>query len=89
MAQPNGFWTLIRRAVVKVVQPQPPVGKCWCWDCSLNHWQTLEIDATAAISHAERHRDGPKDMRYLSMTMRQESRSDNVADRSADERRGN
>lgn len=57
MAKPNSLTTLIRRYICRLIEPLPPSGEVWCYDCQLNGGETLAMSSSIALYHLELHRD--------------------------------
>lgn len=56
MAKPNSSTTILRRRLVKLIQPQPPVGHGWCIDCTLFDGWTLVLEEDDVMGHLENHK---------------------------------
>lgn len=63
MAKPNSALTLIRRILVRIIEPGPDPGEAWCLDCSLNGGRTLVLPADGYKPHAISHADGQVQIR--------------------------
>lgn len=60
MPNPNSKLTLIRRAIVKIVEPLPSEGEAWCLDCSLNNGKTIVYLCESVANHVRSHPHGIK-----------------------------
>lgn len=56
MAQPNSLLTLIRRAIIKRIEPRPDPGEGWCMECDLTpDRRTVVIPADSINTHILLH----------------------------------
>jgi hypothetical protein len=70
MPKPNSFTTVLRRAIVKIVEPLPEAGYAWCLDCALNQGKTKVLHADRWFFHVEKH--GSND--YVEISMRSKNK---------------
>ncbi|HEY1700828.1 MAG TPA: hypothetical protein VGG75_14045 [Trebonia sp.] len=72
MSRPNSRLTRVRRRLVKLLDPWPPVHEAWCIGCAQNGGRTLVLGANAVYDHVALHTSCKEVVRVRVQTPAQE-----------------